>query len=552
MWHGLIETLIANPLLLLFLVAAIGYPLGLLRVGDSSLGVAAVLFVGLAFGALDQNLKLPEIIYQFGLVLFVYTIGLSSGPGFFRALRRRGLRDNALIAVVLVFAFALTVLLARVFALPATQAAGLFAGSLTNTPALAGVIEYIKGAVSADVRDQLATEPVVGYSIAYPIGVLGMILAIQIAQRLARPDYPAEARKLRDLGASGEELLNWTLRVTNPQIAGSTIESLARRHRWHVVFARQRRGDAVMLVNGATRLAHDDMISVIGTRDELELVVTAIGELVDERLDFDRSTFDHRRIFVSSSDVIGRRIDELDLQNRFGALITRVRRGDIELLANGAMILEPGDRVRVVALRERMREVSEFMGDSYRALSEIDVLTFSLGLVLGLLLGLVPIPLPGGTVFRLGIAGGPLLVSLLLGYLERTGPLVWSMPYSANLTLRQFGLVIFLAGIGTRAGFAFVNTLFSTGGVLLFATGALITCLTATVLLWIGHRLLRIPMSLLIGMLAGLQTNPAVLSFANTQTKNDLPNIGYATVYPVAMIGKIVLAQIVLVVLTRG
>jgi putative transport protein len=230
-------------------------------------------------------------------------------------------------------------------------------------------------------------------------------------------------------------------------------------------------------------------------------------------------------------------------------LITRVRRGDIELLATGSTVLEPGDRVRVVALRERMRDVSESFGDSYRALSEIDILTFSLGLLLGLLLGQIPIPSPGGGVIRLGIAGGPLLVALVLGTVERTGPLVWTVPYSANLTLRQFGLVLFLAAIGTRAGYVFVTTLLSSSGLLLFLAGTLITGTTAVVTLWIGYRWLPIPMSLLIGMLAGLQTHPAILSFTTRQTGNDLPNIGYATVYPVAMIGKIILAQVVLALL---
>ncbi len=205
--------------------------------------------------------------------------------------------------------------------------------------------------------------------------------------------------------------------------------------------------------------------------------------------------------------------------------------------------------MRAVALRERMREVSEFFGDSYRALSEIDLLTFSLGLVLGLLLGAVPVPLPGGAVFRLGTAGGPLLVGLILGTIERIGPFVWTAPYSANLTIRQLGVVLFLAGVGTRAGYVFFTTLLSSSGFVLFVAGAIITCAVGITTLVLGHLWLRIPMSLLIGMVAGLQTHPAILSFATKQTGNDLPNIGYATVYPVAMISKIILAQMILALL---
>jgi putative transport protein len=545
----MVDFLRGQPLILLFLVAAIGYPLGLLRIGGSSLGVAAVLFVGLAFGALDPDLKLPEIVYQLGLVLFVYTIGLSSGPGFFRSLKRKGLRDNLFIAAMLLLAAALTLGLHAALGLRPAQAAGLFAGSMTNTPALASVLEYLNSAAPAARRDQLLADPVVGYSIAYPIGVIGMILAIVLAQRLWKPNYPAEARRLRDLGASAEQLVNCTVHVTHPDVARQSIGDLARRYAWRVIFVRRMHGGAIGLVDGKTRLAAGDLVSMIGTTEDIQPAIAGLGTLADEQLELDRSIFDFRRIFVSNPAVVGRRISELDLQRRFGALVTRVRRGDIELLATGSTVLEPGDRVRVVALREQMREVSEFFGDSYRALSEIDILTFSLGLVLGLLLGQIPVPLPGGGVFRLGIAGGPLLVALALGTLERTGPLVWTVPYSANLTLRQIGLVLFLAAIGTRAGYMFATTLLSSSGLLLFLAGTIITCTTAVATLWIGQRWLHIPMSLLIGMLAGLQTHPAILSFTTTQTENDLPNIGYATVYPIAMIGKIMLAQVLLALL---
>jgi putative transport protein len=538
-----------QPLILLFLVAAIGYPLGLLRIGGSSLGVAAVLFVGLAFGALDPDLKLPEIIYQLGLVLFVYTIGLSSGPGFFRALKRKGLRDNLFIAAMVFLAAVLAVGLKIVLGLRPAHTAGLYAGSLTNTPALASVLEYIKLAVPAESREQLLSEPVVGYSIAYPVGVIGMILAIVLAQRRWQPDYPAEARQLRDLGASAEQLVSCTVQVTRTDVAETPISELARSYAWRVIFVRRRHLGAMELVDGTTRLTVGDLVSMIGTTEDIQPVVAYLGTPAEEQLELDRSIFDFRRVFVSNPEVVGRRIRDLDLQGRFGALITRVRRGDIDLLASGSTMLEPGDRVRVVALRELMRAVSEFFGDSYRALSEIDILTFSLGLVLGLLLGQIPIPLPGGSAFRLGIAGGPLLVALVLGTVERTGPLVWTVPYSANLTLRQFGLVLFLAAVGTRAGYVFVATLLSSNGLLLLLAGALITCTTALLTLWIGYRWLRVPMSLLIGMLAGLQTHPAILSFTTQQTGNDLPNIGYATVYPMAMISKIILAQLLLALL---
>jgi putative transport protein len=231
---------------------------------------------------------------------------------------------------------------------------------------------------------------------------------------------------------------------------------------------------------------------------------------------------------------------------RFGATVTRVRRGDSDLLAHGDTVLALGDRVRVVTDPAHMESVSDFFGDSYRALSEVNILTLSLGLALGLLVGLIPIPLPGGVRLSLGYAGGPLLVALILGTLERTGPLVWTLPYSANLTLRQIGLILFLAGIGTRAGSSFLTTFTQGNGLELLLAGALTTCTIVLATLWIGYKLLHIPMSILVGMTAGLQTHPALLSFAAEQTGNDAPTLGYAAVYPVAIIAKIIIAQLLL------
>ncbi|NJN16234.1 MAG: transporter [Oscillochloris sp.] len=544
----MLDLLAGSPLLLLFVVSAIGYLIGRIRIGGVSLGVAAVLFVGLAFGALDERLKLPEILYLFGLVLFVYTIGLSSGPGFFASLRRKGVRDNLLVLGVILLATASTVAASFVLSLPATITAGLFAGSLTNTPALAAVLEQLKGTTDG-VNEALLAEPVVGYSIAYPMGVLGMILAIYTLQRLWKVDYAAEAAQLRELGGGGEQLLNQTVRITNAEFAGHTIAEITAERGWDVVFGRLSHDGQLMPAFGSARLAIGDLISVIGVPDEVQRVAAVVGRPVDESLDRDRKTLDFRRIFVSSSQVAGKRLRDLNLPETYGAIVTRIRRGDHDLLPHADTVLELGDRVRVVTRRENMESLNKLFGDSYRQLSEIDVVSLGLGIALGLLLGTIPIPLPGGSTFSLGIAGGPLIAALFLGWRERTGPIIWSLPYSANLTLRQVGLTLFLAGVGTRSGFSFVNTLAQGGGFAIFIAGALITCISAVVMLSIGYKLLRIPMSLLIGMLAGMQTQPALLGFAIEQTRSDLPNVGYTTVYPLATIAKIICAQLLLTLL---
>lgn len=542
----MIEILANNPLLLLAVVAAIGYPLGHIKIGGSSLGIAAVLFVGLAIGALDPRLRLPEIIYQLGLVLFVYTVGLSGGPSFFAALQRKGGIYNSLTVGMLLLAALLTILFYNLLNLKPALAVGMFVGSITNTAALAAALEKVKEIAPPALLEQLLSEPTVGYSITYPMGVIGMILAVYFLQRLWKIDYAKEAAQMREPEAVNLQLRTQTLKLSNPEVDGKTIQQVLNSRDADIVFSRVKHDGKVAVATGQTRLAVGDLVCVVGSTEELEKARPYLGESSPENIQLDRSELDYRRIFVSNPKVAGRRLRDLHLSEQFGALATRVRRGDREFLPHGNTVLELGDRVRVVAPRDRMDNVSQFFGDSYRALSEIDILTFNLGLALGLLIGLISIPLPGGLSFKLGLAGGPLIVALILGTIERTGPFVWSLPYNANLTLRQCGLVLFLAGVGTRAGYPFVSTLTQGGGVYIFLGGAVITITLAVLTLWIGYKLLKIPMGLLLGILAGIQTQPALLSYALEQTDNDLPNLGYATVYPVAIIGKILLAQVVL------
>jgi putative transport protein len=325
-----------------------------------------------------------------------------------------------------------------------------------------------------------------------------------------------------------------------------------RKHDWDVVFGRVRHAgdDEQILAEAETPIRIGDVVSVVGEAENVRPVLHTLGELAAEQLEASRKTYDFRRIFVSNPDATGRPIRDLRFLQQIGAIVTRVRRGDVEWLVDADTVLELGDRVRVVARPEDMPLVNERFGDSYKALSEVNLLTLNLGLMAGLLIGLIPIPVPGGLTFTLGLAGGPLIVGLVLGKLGRTGPLVWYLPYNANLLLRQLGLVLFFAGVGTRAGYAFFTTLLGGEGLLIFAAGAVLTCTTALSTLWIGYKALGIPMPLLMGMLAGLHTQPAVLSYALEQTDSDVPNLGYATVFPMATIAKIILAQLLLLTLS--
>jgi putative transport protein len=501
------------------------------RIAGASLGVAAVLFAGLAIGALDPRLQLPEILQRLGLVLFVYTVGVSAGPGFAAALRRGGLRDSALAAGLLLLAATLTFAVRRVLGLSSPLAAGLFAGAFTNTPALAAVLEHVHAGPGG-----APAEPVVAYALSYPFGVIAPLLALMIARRTLFRGRSAEAP---------EPLLNATLRVTRAEVCRKPLGALARDSGWRTRFARLGREGAVRVIDPKEPLRIGDLVSVVAPRSELEILIAALGERAPLRLDLDRSVLDYRRIFVSSADVVEHRIRDLAGLKRLGARVTRVKRGEVDLLPHGGTVLLPGDRVRVLAARDRMDEVAAYFGDSYHALAEIDVLTFGFGIALGLLIAIVPIPLPGREPLRLGIAGGPLISGLVLGALGRSGRVVWSLPWGANLTLRQIGLVLFLAGVGTRSGWVFATTFGQAGGPALMVAGALITFVVAWVALWAGAAL-RIAPGVMAGKLAGIQTQPAVLAFAKEGSADEGPDVGYAGVYPLATILKIVLAQVLL------
>lgn len=540
----IIRTLAENPLLLLFVVAAVGYPLGRIRIGGAALGTASVLFVGIAIGAIDPRLKLPDIIYLLGLAVLVYTIGLSSAQSFFRAFTFRGLRDLLLALGVLGLAGALAFVLGRAFGISAPIGAAMYSGAFTNASGLAQVVEAMKasGAPGIDVSG-----PVVGYSLAYPIGIIGPMIVMVIARWVFRVDLQKEAQEIPSYRRMTQKLQARTILVTAETLPNA--EQAAHGVGKDVVFGRLVRGGESWLVTGADRFEPGDLVVAIGPEAELNRVTEFLGKSADEDLTIDRTEFDVRRVFVSNRDVVGVPLREMALPREQSAIVTRVRRGDIEFIPNGDTALMLGDRVRVLTRRENMPAVSKFFGDSYRALSEVDLLALCIGVALGLILGLIPIPLPGGIEFRLGFAGGPLVAALILGKLDRTGPVVWNLPYSANLTLRQFGLLLFAAGIGTRAGYEFYATLARGEGMSVFLVGMALTFFAGFTMFAVGRGLLKIPLNVLFGLYAGAQTQPVALGFAVDQTKNELPSAGYATIFPFATIFKILVAQVLFTLL---
>jgi len=541
-----IDLLVENHLLLLFTIIGLGYLLGTIKIFGFQLGVAAVLFVGIAFGAIDKRLALPEHIYVIGLVLFVYAIGLQSGPGFFAAFKRRGFRIN-LIAVLLLGLGAISAaLIGKVTGLSAPVIAGLFCGSLTNTPALAATVETIKHLstkISPELVELYTNSPVVTFGLAYPFGVLGVILWFFVFTKIFKIDFKKEEQERRkELG--DDNISSNTYRVINPAVIGKTIdEAMKILGDPGFVLSRIKKKEKIAIVNPETVLETNDLIVAVSTEKSLQKARVLFGEQSNEHLTERRDGISYRRIFVSSPAVVGKTIRELNLEKQFEATITRLRRGDVDFVPSSNTTLELGDRIRVVTREDNLKRVTEFFGDSIKALSETDFLSLSLGIVLGVFVGMIPFSLPNGMTFKLGFAGGPLIVALILGRLHHTGPITWGMPFNANLVLRQIGLVFFLAGIGSKAGGGLGAT-FQNDGWLLIASGALITTAVAVATILIGYKFLKLPMSAVMGMMSGMQTQPACLAFANQQAQNELPNIWYATVYPASMVAKIMLAQI--------
>lgn len=537
---SVINTLSAMPILTLFVVIGLGYLLGQINIFGFRFGLAGVLFVGIAVGALSPNIALPEIVSTLGLIIFVYTIGIQSGPAFFASFREQGKRANLLAIVVLIFGALLSLGIGHALHWSRGSIAGLFSGALTNTPAVAAARDrlHFEGQVAglnADQLRDLTEQPTIAFGLAYPMGVIGVLIAFQLMNKLWKPKFSPAVE-------DAHAIRSQDFVVRNPGMFRQRLGDILELHRdTGFVISRVRQHGETHLANNDIELGEGDILVVVGDETALERARHLFGEPTEEQIELDRSELDFRRIFVSSSGVVGTRIGDLDLE-RLRAGITRVRRGDIDVVPTPDTILEYGDRVRVLTRRENMDAVSKYFGDSIRGTAETDFGSVAIGMVLGALVGMIPIPMHG-TVVRLGLAGGPLLVALVLGKLERTGGITWKIPISANLTLRQIGLLLFFAGVGTRAGYPFGQTLM-TNGWQFIAVGTVVTFAVAFSTLVFGYKVLGMPFDAVMGITSGIHTEPASLTFAANLTRNDRPNTGYTTVYPIAMIAKIVLAQL--------
>jgi putative transport protein len=536
------SVLALSQVLLCAVVLGAGHLIGEFRVKGASLGVAAVFFVGLGVSAVDPRLRLPDFVDQFGLALFVYMVGLAGGPTFFRTLRRRGLRDNVFVVAMVLVAAAATVVAGRFFHLSRATTAGVFAGATVNVPALGGSQDALHN-LDPVHADALSAQAAVGMSLSYGFGVIAMIAVLVVYLSLTRIDFDGEAKANTDLASFGQDLVERAVTITHG--AGADVEALSARDDAVLLSRLVRNGHAHVAVTLPTLMA-GDTVSLVGTAEAVAALAAELGEPFDGTLSAERGEVDFRRMTVSNHALAGSTVAELRLPVLHGAMVSRVRRGDQDLLATQATALELGDRVRVVAPHENMAAVASLLGDSDKALSKVDFTGITVGLALGLLLGLLPIPLPRGITLRLGVAGGPIIAGLVFGFIGRTRGITWQQPHQTVLVLRQVGVMLFFAGIGLKSGAALTEQLGDSGAWSIVGAGAAVSTVVALTSIFVGRYLLRAPMSWLMGLMAGMGTNPAVLTFAEDRSKNELPVMAYSTVFPIAMVSKIIIGELLI------
>ena len=514
----------SSPLLAMFVVVALGAAIGAIRIGPLRFGAAGALFVGLIVSALHPEVVSTHmsIVQPMGLAFFVYCVGISAGATFFQDLRKQ---TNLLALTTIVCVVGALIALAggRLLGLSSGLTSGLFTGALTAAPAL-------------DTATRLTGDPnaAVGYAFGYPVGVIGGILIVTITV----------TRK-------------WVGPKDTPSLAGASLEAVSIHVSKHIntrdidAWRDQRVRLSYLRRDGRTRvtapgedLLPGDHVVMVGDPASIKETAPLVGEILDHNLEDDRSDLAFERIVVSNPDVAGRSVSELNVTKRFGAVITRVRRGDLDLLARDDLDLQLGDHVAVVVPTGELDGIAEWLGDSERRVAEVDGMAFGIGLVLGLLLGVVSFPLPGGQGFELGAAAGPLIVGMLLGALRRTGPLVWTLPAAANLTIRQIGLMLFLAALGLNAGPQFASLLGSHDGwraALLAAVMVVVCCIIQA----LGAKFIGLSSARAAGGIAGFLGQPAVLQAADARVADERIEAAYATLFAFAIIVKILLLPVI-------
>jgi putative transport protein len=542
---------VAASVLILSGVAVLGLGVGHVAIGGIRLGVAGVLFAGIVFG--HFHLTLPaatlDFVRDFGLVLFVYTIGIQVGPGFLTSLRRQGLPLNLLAMGIVLLGAILAILSARLLRIDVASAVGIFAGATTNTPALGAAQEALKQLAVVDPAR--ASLPALGYAAAYPFGIVGIILTMVIVRAASRIDPAHELRAFAlEQNPASAPLRRMSIRVGNPNLNGLRLRQLPHKDALGVVVSRMKRaGETEVVAANADAVLHEgDILLAVGTETTLRDFCLIVGTESQEDLIESPGVLSSARFVVTHKGILGKTIQELEMTQQYGVTVTRVMRADLEMTAVPALTLQFGDTVQVVGKDADIAKVASVLGNSVKDLNRTDFVPMFVGIGLGVLIGVYPLsiaslPMP----VRLGLAGGPLVVAIVLSRIGRIGGLLWYMPPNANLALRELGITLFLACAGLKAGEHFFGVLFSTLGLRWIASGAIVTLIPLLLAAWIGRAFMKMNFINVCGLLAGSMTDPPALAFANAINSSEAPSVAYATVYPLTMLLRILVAQLLVV-----
>ena len=544
---------IALTVSVLALVAVVGLWLGNIKIRGVGFGIGGVLFGGIFVGHFADQLgwvlsaDMLHFIQEFGLILFVYTIGIQVGPGFFASLRVSGLRLNLFAFGIVVMGGLVTAILHKLFAIPLPVVLGIFSGAVTNTPALGAGQQILRDlGIPADVVDQMG----MSYAMAYPFGICGILLSMWLVRVLFRINVEQEAKEHESTLTNGHALIKTiNIRVENPNLNNMAIQDVPILNSATIICSRLKRDDTLMVPSPDTLIQHGDLLHLVGQPADLNNARLVIGQEVDTSLSTRGTDMRVERVVVTNEKVLGKKIRDLQVKERYDVVISRLNRAGVELVASQDASLQFGDILNLVGRPSSIDAVANMGGNAQQKLQQVQMLPVFIGVGLGVMLGSIPLYVPGFPVaLKLGLAGGPLIMALILGRIGSIGKLYWFMPPSANLALRELGIVLFLAVVGLKSGGDFVDTLVNGEGMSWVGYGVFITAIPLITVGLLARMFAKMNYLTLCGMLAGSMTDPPALAFANNlHATSGAAALSYATVYPLVMFLRIITPQLLAV-----
>ncbi|HHL5722368.1 TPA: putative transporter [Klebsiella variicola] len=544
---------IALTVSVLALVAVVGLWIGNVKIRGVGFGIGGVLFGGIIVGHfVDQagvalSSPMLHFIQEFGLILFVYTIGIQVGPGFFASLRVSGLRLNLFAILIVILGGLVTAVLHKLFDIPLPVVLGIFSGAVTNTPALGAGQQILRDlGVPFEVVDQMG----MSYAMAYPFGICGILLTMWLVRLFFRINVEKEAQRFEESSGNGHAHLHTiNVRVENPNLNQMAIQDVPMLNSDNIVCSRLKRGELLMVPAPGTLIQAGDLLHLVGRPEDLHNAQLVIGQEVATSLSTRGTDLKVERVVVTNEKVLGKKIRDLHVKQRYDVVISRLNRAGVELVASSSASLQFGDILNLVGRQEAIDAVAAELGNAQQKLQQVQMLPVFIGIGLGVLLGSIPLFIPGfPAALKLGLAGGPLIMALILGRIGSIGKLYWFMPPSANLALRELGIVLFLAVVGLKSGGDFVATLTQGEGLSWIAYGIFITAIPLLTVGILARMLAKMNYLTLCGMLAGSMTDPPALAFANNlHATSGAAALSYATVYPLVMFLRIITPQLLAV-----